>query len=263
MDALLQDLRFALRSLRRTPGFTLAVVLVMALGIGVNSLIYTTVRGILFADLPVPDADRIVAIEGASQRHPNEHINLSMPDLKDVVEGAKSLRGAFGLTGWTPIVSTGTESEKHTGAIVTTGLPEAIGVQPRLGRWFTPEECTMGPCYVPLVLGDLAWRGQFAADPNILGRAVRINGRVRTVIGVMPPGFRFPENADYYVPLPTNDTTDARGAHYIDAYARLAPGVTLRQAQAEVDAIGRRLASGEKGKNRSGPVRLRPHPGGR
>jgi len=96
-----------------------------------------------------------------------------------------------------------------------------------MGRWFTPEECTEGPCYVPVVLGDLAWKGQFASDPNVIGHTVRINGRVRTIVGVMPPGFRFPEDADYYVPLATNDTTDSRGAHYLDAFARLAPGVTV------------------------------------
>src|SRR5262249_55198713 len=119
--------------------------------------------------------------------------------------------------------------------------------------------CTMGPCYVPVVLGDLAWKGQFGSDPHVVGRAVRINGRVRTVIGVMPPDFRFPENADYYVPLATNDTTDVRGAPYIDAYARLAPGVTLRQAQAEVDAIGRQIASEFKDTNGGASFVLTPY----
>jgi len=208
METLIQDVRFALRSLRRTPGFTLIVIAVMALGIGVNSLIYTVVRGILFADLPFPQPERVVTIEVSNHKRPADRTNMSMPDLRDVMDRAKTLRGTFGLTGWSPIVSTGTESEKHSGALVTAGLPEALGIPPRMGRWFTPEECTEGPCYVPVVLGDLAWKGQFASDPHVIGRTVRINGRKRTVVGVMPPGFRFPENADYYVPLATNDTTD-------------------------------------------------------
>jgi len=239
MDTLIKDVKYALRSLRRTPGFTLIVIAVMALGIGVNSLIYTVVRGILFADLPFPQPERVVAIEVTNHKRPNDRTNMSMPDLRDVMDRAKTLRGTFGLTGWSPIVSTGTESEKHSGALVTAGLPEALGIPPRMGRWFTPEECTEGPCYVPVVLGDLAWKGQFASDPHVIGRTVRINGRVRTIVGVMPPGFRFPEDADYYVPLATNDTTDSRGAHYLDAFARLAPGVTLQQARSEMGAIAR------------------------
>jgi len=239
MDTLIQDVKYALRSLRRTPGFTLIVIAVMALGIGVNSLIYTVVRGILFADLPFPQPERVVAIEVGNHKRPNDRTNMSMPDLRDVMDRAKTLRGTFGLTGWSPIVSTGTESEKRSGALVTAGLPEALGIPPRMGRWFTPEECTEGPCYVPVVLGDLAWKGQFASDPHVIGRTLRINGRVRTIVGVMPPGFRFPEDADYYVPLATNDTTDSRGAHYLDAFARLAPGVTLQQARSEMGAIAR------------------------
>src|SRR5204862_476648 len=223
----------------RTPGVTLIVIAVMALGIGVNSLIYTVVRGILFADLPFPQPERVVTIEVANHKRPNDRTNMSMPDLRDVMDRAKTLRGTFGLTGWSPIVSTGSESEKHTGAVVTAGLPEALGSQPRMGRWFTPAECAEGPCYVPVVLGDLAWKEQFASDPHVVGRTVRINGRVRTIVGVMPPGFRFPEDADYYVPLATNDTSDSRGAHYLDAFARLAPGVTLQQARRELDAIAR------------------------
>ena len=107
MDTLIQDVKYALRSLRRTPGFTLIVIAVMALGIGVNSLIYTVVRGILFADLPFPQPERVVAIEVTNHKRPNDRTNMSMPDLRDVMDRAKTLRGTFGLTGWSPIVSTG------------------------------------------------------------------------------------------------------------------------------------------------------------
>src|SRR5262249_48987212 len=115
-------------------------------------------------------------------------------------------------------------------------------------------------CYVPVVLGDLAWKGQFASDPNVIGRTVRINGRVRTVVGVMPPGFRFPENADYYVPLATNDTSDSRGAHYADSFARLAPGVTLQQARNEIDAIARDLDRQYPGTSHHASVTLTEYP---
>ena len=99
MDTLIQDVKYALRSLRRTPGFTLIVIAVMALGIGVNSLIYTVVRGILFADLPFPQPERVVTIEVGNHKRPNDRTNMSMPDLRDVMDRAKTLRGTFGLTG--------------------------------------------------------------------------------------------------------------------------------------------------------------------
>src|SRR5438874_1338592 len=207
MDGLLQDLRYALRSLRRTPGFTAAVILVMALGVGVNSLIYTTVRAILFADLPIADPARVVTIERISRKHPHDPDNLSVPDLADVMARTRSLRGTFGAYEYSPIVSTGRESEKHSGAVVTSDLPAGLGVRPRLGRWFTPAECREGANLVPVVLGDLAWQRQFGSDADVIGHTVRMNGRVRTIIGVMPPGFRFPETADYYIPLSMNDTT--------------------------------------------------------
>jgi predicted permease len=249
MDTLLQDLRYAVRSLRRTPGFTFTVIAVMALGIGVNSLIYTVVRGILFADLRIPEPERIVRIEAVNRSRPRELMNLSLPDLCDVISQARSLRGTFGVIAWSPVVSTGDEAQKRSGAIVSAGLPEALGVRPRLGRWFTPAECTEGANFGPLVLGDRAWREQFAADPNVLGRAVRISGGVRTVIGVMPEGFRFPETADYFVPLAMNDSLNTRGRHFLTTYARLAPGATLRQAQAELTTLARDLAQDHRETN--------------
>jgi len=162
MDTLLLDLRYALRSLRRTPGFTFAVVAVMALGIGVNGSSYTVLRGLLLR-ISVRRVRAHRQDRGAEPAPARQPFEMSMPDLRDVMAHAKTLRGAFGLTEWSPIVSTGEESQKRSGALVTSGLPEALGTRPRLGRWFTPAECVEGASLVPVVLGT--GRGTSSSRP--------------------------------------------------------------------------------------------------
>ena len=241
MDTLLQDLRFAFRSLRRTPGFAFTVIGVMALGIGVNSLIYTVVRDILFADLPFHEPERMVAIQVVSKRNANP-FEMSLPDVRDVMARTHSLRGVSGWTGWNAFVAAGDEPQRFRATMASAGLPEALGVPPKLGRLFTPDECRQGPHFGPVVLSARVWREQFSADPHVLGRTLHMNGRVRTIVGVMPEGFRFPELSDFFVPLPMDDTSDTRASHYLDAVARLAPGVTLRRARAEIATLASELA---------------------
>ena len=240
MDSILQDLRYALRSLRRTPGFTFTVIAVMALGIGVNAMIYTVVRGILFADIPFPQPERIVQLEA---RQPDGVDNMSLPDLRDILERSKTLRSVSVMLEWGPTVNIGDDTERFAGAIGSSGLAGALGVQPALGRWFTPDECQTDGNLTTVVMSDKVWRERFHADREILGRPLQINGRQRTIVGVMPAGFRFPENADFYVPFAMNDTSgNGRGGRYHNGYARLAPGATRAQAQAELDALSRELA---------------------
>ena len=242
MDTLLQDLRFAIRSLRRTPGFTFTVIAVMALGIGVNSFIFSAVRGILFADLPFAEPDRIVKIQTLNVRQPGEPFEMSLPDLRDVSERSHTLRSVAGWTGWSAFVTVGDEPQRYQATMAGIGLPEVLGVRPLLGRWFMPEECRQGPQFDCVVLGYRAWQEQFHGDRNVLGRTLHMNGRVRTVVGVMREGFRFPETSEFFVPLTMDDTTNSRGAHYLEAVGRLAPGVTLKQARAELAALGKSLA---------------------
>jgi putative ABC transport system permease protein len=122
-------------------------------------------------------------------------------------------------------------------------------VRPALGRWFTQSECRVGAAFGPVVLSDKVWREAFHADPKILDSTLRVNGRVRTVVGVMPVGFRYPETSDYFAPLAMNDTTDTRDARYLNVVARIAPGRTRGQAQAELDALAKQLARDYKETN--------------
>ena len=243
MDSILQDLRYAVRSLRRTPGFTFTVVAVMALGIGVNAMIYTIVRGILFADIPFPQPERIVHLEALELGGGGRPGSMSLPDIRDVFERTRTLGSTAVVLDWSPTVNVGDDTQRFEGAIASSGLTAVLGVQPGLGRWFTPAECLGDAALGTVVVSDKVWRERFKADREVLGRPLAINGRVRTIVGVMPPGFRFPENADFFVPFALDDTLgNGRGGRYYSAYARLASGVTRQQAQAELDAISRDLS---------------------
>jgi putative ABC transport system permease protein len=242
MDSLLQDLRYAVRSLRRTPGFTLTVIAVMALGIGVNSFIFSAVRGILLAKLPFGEPDRIFKIETLDARQPAYPFEMSMPNLRDVIARAHTFRGVGGWTGYSAFVTAGDEPQRYEATMAGPGLLEALGVQPVKGRWFSSEECTEAGYRGAVVLGYRAWQEQFAGDPQVLGRTLHMNGLVRTVVGVMPEGFRFPETSDYFVPLAMDDSSGTRGAYYLEVVGRLAPGATAPQARAELAALGHALA---------------------
>ena len=241
MDDILQDLRYAIRSLRRTPGFTFTVVAVLALGIGANALIYSVLRGILFASLPFPEADRIVQLRAQDTRQ-SEDMSMSLADLRDVMAETKSIDHVTPVLETNVIVNAGGEAKRYEAAVAASGLPAVLGVQPALGRWFTQEECRTGPHLTVTVLGDRAWREQFGGSRDVIGKTVRMSGRTREVVGVMPPGFRFPEKADFYVPFAVDDTANSRGAHFIDSYARIAPAASLAQANAELGTLSKRLA---------------------
>jgi putative ABC transport system permease protein len=249
MDTLIQDIKYAFRSLRRTPGFTLTVIAVMALGIGVNALIYTVVRGILFADLPYPNVERMVRVEAVAHHDGESHFSMSMPDVRDVQARVPSLQPVAAWNEWSAFVAAGDEPQRYDATMASSELPAALGVSPALGRWFTPQECRVGAAFGSVVIGDRVWREGFHADPNILGKTLRVNGRVRTVVGVMPVGFRFPETSDYFVPLAMNDSMDTRGGHYLSAVARLKPGRTRAQAQAELDVLAKQLSAEYKDTN--------------
>ena len=139
METLWQDLRFAWRSMRRTPGFTLTVVVMMALGIGVNSMMYSVLRAILFAELPFPDPDRIVNVEAFDTREGVHGYNMSMPDAKDVRDRSKTLTA---VTMWTEsgaYLADGDTPLRYTATMANESLAEALQVRPLLGRWFAAE----------------------------------------------------------------------------------------------------------------------------
>jgi len=251
MDTLLQDLRYAFRSLRRTPGFALTVVAVMALGIGANSFIYSAVRAVLYASLPYAHPERMVMVQALRRGSGDGPFEMSLPDVRDVAERARTLQAVGAWTGTNVFVTNGGDAQRFKATIATPGLAAALGVRPEKGRWFSADDGRGEAVLVPVVLGHSAWLEQFGGDPNVLGRQLRVSGRVRTVVGVMPEGFRYPEVSDYFLPLRMDDTSASRGWRFLEVVGRLSTGATLRQANAELGAIAAGIAKLEPGTNRN------------
>lgn len=236
---MIADLRYSARALRRTPGFTLAVVLTLALGIGANSAVFSVVRSVLMRPLPYADPSRLVMIYG---RYPQTgRTSTSLPDFQDLRAGTQSFaqvaarhNGAFVLTGEG-------EPERVIADRVTSNFFQTLGVAPMLGRGFLPDEDKMGGEDHVVVLSHGFWQRRFAGSPAVLGRTIQLSGRPWTIIGVAPKEFRFARTVDLWAPTRA-DTTLPRRAEFLDVVARLKPGVTVTQASSDAAAVFRRLA---------------------
>src|SRR5215469_12098913 len=244
LDTLIQDLRFASRMWRKAPGFTSIAVLTLTLGIGANTAIFSVVYAILLKSLPYPRADRLVMVYENVRlpTYQNDRNEVSPGNLRDwtaqnsVFQNVAAYRNrSFNLTG------TG-EPLRVEGELVSANFFTTLEVEPALGRAFAPEEDRPGAPHVVVMSGGL-WRSQFGSDPQILGKKLLLDGESYEVIGVMPSRFHFPDLDDQlWVPLAmTPAERENRGSHYLDVFARLKPGVTLKQAQAGISAIARRL----------------------
>jgi putative ABC transport system permease protein len=249
MDTLLKDIRFALRSLRKSPGFTTVAILTLALGIGSNTAMFSVVTAVLLRPLPFPEPERLVAVATVSPT--GDMTAESYPDFYDWRQQNRSFQNlaAYRLDNLT---LGGLGDPLHVEAnVVTSGFFETLGVQPQLGRTFRPEEEKPGNHVA--ILSDAMWRSKFQADPNVLGKSFSLGGKPYTIVGVMPSGFQFPVRPtprelwitsaiDSEVDIP-GDTPFAasRGAHGLRVVARLKPGVTLEQAKQEMHGIAKAL----------------------
>ena len=261
MSTLLQDLRYALRSLRRTPGFTLAAILTLALGIGATSAVYSVGNGVLWRPLPVPDAGRL-AVLYAHRDDGSGYQDLSWPDYRDL----RAESGALfqGLIAYTPRpVSLGLpgQAERAWAELVSANYFDVLGRPPALGRGFLQVEDSAGAAPAA-ILSDALWRARFQADPGVLGQTLRINGHEFTVVGVAPRGFQTPFYVGFQPGLwlpagsawrqlnPDPQGLDTRGNVGFRMLGRLQPGVELSAAAAAVDGMVRRLAEAYPTTNR-------------
>ncbi len=243
MHGVWQDVRYAWRTLVKNPGFTIVVVLAMGLGIGVNASIYTIVRGVLLREPPFPAPDRLVSVETTSRKTgESEPFGCSYPDYLDFHDRARTLESLGAYTETTTYLTLGSEPERFNATFVTASLLPTLGIRPERGRLFLPEEAELGKQYTTMLLSHRVWKDRLNSDPGVIGRTFNVNGRQRTVIGVMPDHFNFPEIADFWLPMAYAANEDTRGAHYLDTVGRLKPGVTLAQANTEVAGIARQLA---------------------
>ena len=239
----MNDLRFAFRQLLKNPGFTTVAVLTLALGIGVNTTMFSLLNTVLFRALPYPEPAQLVGVfrtSPHSQRWPHSPGNFSdYHDQNTVFEHlAVYRRSSYNL-------SEGDQAtERLDGMRVTEDFFPALGVQPAIGRVFTAEEDQAGASLV-IVLSDRFWMRRFGGDTNIIGRTVRLDGQSVTIIGVMPPGFDYPllwGTVDLWRPMAfTTEQRRARGNNSLQMMGRLKPGVSVKRADAEMKAVAARL----------------------
>jgi putative ABC transport system permease protein len=248
MTGLFQDLRYAMRQLRKSPGFTAVAVITLALAIGANAAIFSVVDRVLLHPLPYPDSDRLVSV---SQTFEGVSTNDASPaNYLDLVSQNHVFSDMAASRGWQGTLSAGDRPERIRGTMATPSIFPLFGVSPILGRGLQASDAQVGNDHV-VVLGYGLWQRYFAADAAIVGRNIQLNGEQYTVVGVMPPNFSPDEYGEFWLPspwgvpthplVPDKDPRQFRDRNYLAVWARLKPGVTAQQAHAELDTIARRL----------------------
>ncbi len=248
METVLQDIRYSVRGLLRSPGFTLLAVLSLAIGVGANTSMFSLASGMLWQDLPVPEADRLVRLfevrDGSG--------NFSYPNLADVEAEGDFFEGVFAHTLRTFGITSDQVSQIGYGEVVSANYFEVLRIEPAFGRFFDAPTEGLPESPLVTVLSHHLWRESFGSDRSVVGSVLKLNGRDVTVIGVAPEGFegtKWGLGLDLWVPLRSwraaevwGDWEERRGSHNMRAVARLAPGSDMTDANAGLEVIGQRIA---------------------
>ena len=267
----MNDLKFAFRQLLKNPGFTTVAVLTLALGIGANTAIFSVVDAVLLRPLPFLEPDRLVTLW---ERNPSQGYEQNMPSPADYLEWKATAKTFNGMAIFNPSISFALTGEgaptRIEGATVSPSLFDLLGVHPQLGRSFAADEEGPGRDQVVLI-SDAMWVNRFARDRSIIGKELVLDGIKRTIVGVMPPGFRFPggtgvvlgvvanEPADVWLPLNyAPEFWQQRSMHFLQVIGRLRQGVHLEQAEAEMNALQGRIAKQNEGQFLGTHVRIVP-----
>jgi putative ABC transport system permease protein len=238
---ILKDLRYAFRTLLSNRGVTLVAIACLSLGIGVNSTMFSVVDGVLIQPFPFADPDRLIVLHTMDTKRGEGRSVLSYPEYRDWRDSTKTLEslGAFQYRSLT-ISDTHAEPERFFGAAVSGNMFRVLGISPVLGRDFEPDDDRPGAEPV-IILSDDVWKQRYQSDRAVIGRAVPINGRPHTIIGVMPPRFAFPINNRLWVPLAPLASTDPRASRTVQVFGRMKPGVTKEQVRADLGGIAKTL----------------------
>jgi putative ABC transport system permease protein len=250
MDNLLKDIRYGVRGLFKRPGFTAIAVITLALGIGANTAIFSIVNAVLLRPLPYPQPDQLVVLrETSAQGRVTE--SVSAGDFLDWRQQTQAFENMAAYRYESLNVTGSDRPERVSGLIANSNLFSVLKVQPLLGRTFLPEDQGTGDARI-VVISYGVWLRRFASDPAVTTRKLTINGRDLAIAGVMPPGFDFPGDADLWVPArsavpehvlkPNADMTRDRSTGYLDVIGRLKPGLTIEQAQADLNIVASRLS---------------------
>jgi len=244
-----RDLLFGIRMLRRSPGFWILAVLCLTLGIGATTSVFSWIEGILLRPFPLVAAqDRLVAIAGMNRA---TRTDVSWPDFQDLQRSCTLIDAFISDRIMSTTLNVGDRADRATGSVVSANYFDALGVHPFMGRGFEPGEDSGRNAHPVTVIAYLTWKQRYNSDPNIIGRTQMLNGVQHTIVGVAPEGFygTFVGYAfSFWVPASMEEVFDSggyklenRGARWIEGFAKLKPGVTVEQAQAEVSAVAKRL----------------------
>ena len=236
----LSDLRYAGRTLRRSPGFAALAIAIMAIGIGANTAVFSVVNGVLLKPLPYPNAERLVVLRTVSLNSGQTNPLVALANFWDWRAQSTSFEAMATYRGGEAPVTPGDTAEFARHANVDVQLFRVLGIEPVTGRTFSAEEVAPDTDQPVALISHAYWQSRYAGDPAVLERTIRVGSGVRRIVGVMPPGFQFPNRTDVWTPQ-TNRTA-SRTSHSFLAVARLKPGVSLETAQAELQAIAARLA---------------------
>jgi putative ABC transport system permease protein len=253
---LFQDFRYGLRGLWLSKGFATVAILCLGFGIGLNTTIFSIVDGVLLKPFPYTDPERLVALYGSNQKAGIGQSGVSYLDLKDWKEGSKAFSVMAAMQGRSmAIADGGGEPARFTGALISSDLFPMLGVAPMLGHGFSAADDKPGAEGVVL-LSDAVWTTRYQRDPSVVGRRVLVNAAPATIVGVMPPGFAFPNNQKLWMPLTPIVVNDARSVRNNTVFARLAPGVSIDQARSELSGVSARLSRQYADTNQDWGIRL-------
>jgi putative ABC transport system permease protein len=256
LEALAQDLRFASRQLWKSPGFTLVVVLTLALAVGAATSVFSVVHGVLLRPLPFGAPDRLVRVLPFAN---GEEGSFSYPNFTDLRAESRRMSGLATYHGGSiNLTGDGGEPERLIGVWTSAELFKVLDVRPVAGRWFAPGEDRQGGPPV-VVISEELWERRYGRDPSLVGRAIRLGGQPYTVIGVVDREQKYPAYGDVWLPLGfTYENLQARGSVYLDVVGRLAPGATLEAARTEARVLSERLARQYPEVNTGLEMRLEP-----
>lgn len=267
MRSLISDLRVALRGLRRRPLFAFTAIVTVALGVGATTAVFSVLHGVLLSEMPYDEPDRVVRVFGYYGADPSGFGTISYPNFHDIREGAAAFEGAAAYDEWAPVRTGTDEPEKLEGGSVNAAFFQVLGVRPALGRLFTPEEDAPGAA-LSVVVSHEFWRRALGADSAAVGGPIELGGTPYTIVGVLPRDFEDPSlsSGAYAAPDEIWRSTPAyfdalersRSSRSFTAIARLASGVPLDAARADVEAIMARLVADFPEENENRTIRLVP-----
>ena len=255
METLIKDLRYGIRSFLKRPGFLLIAVSTLALGIGGTTAMFTVVNSLLLRPLQFPEPERIVLFQGVNPRQGITESNMSVPDVVDWQKQNQSFEQIAAYSSGNLFLGIGEETERVRGTGISSEFFPLFRTNPIAGRALQPEDAQPGREPV-VVISHALWQRRFGGSADVVNRQITVNGKSTTITGIMPAGFTYPNDSEVWAPFPLDATQEPRDNRFVSVVTRLKPGVSMVQAQTEMDTINERLAANYTVTNTGWGVRL-------